>query len=86
MWIKFLDSVAGLNFAYRQGQEVDLRVDIAKGFVNAGQARRMSAAETAAATGARVEYAVGAAAETAATRAPGARRRTLKNLGGLLPS
>ena len=38
MHIQFTDSVAGANFAYRKGQKVDLRVDIAKSFITTGKA------------------------------------------------
>ena len=38
MKIKFTTSVAGSNFAYREGQVVDLREDIAKEFIRCGQA------------------------------------------------
>lgn len=78
MWIKFTDSVAGDRFAYRRGQRIDLRVDIAKGFIKAGQAEALSAEE--------IELAVGGAVETAARRPAGpARRRSFRNLGGLIP-
>lgn len=38
MKIKFTDSVAGANFAYQMGETHDLRPDLAKPFVRAGQA------------------------------------------------
>lgn len=38
MKIRFTDSVAGANFAYRKNQVVDLRVDLAKEFLRARQA------------------------------------------------
>jgi hypothetical protein len=71
MKIKFTDSVAGANFAYRKNQVVDLRIDLARGFVKAGQAVEFVDAD-------QVEAAVSVAPETASRRP---RRRVL---GGLL--
>ena len=79
MKIKFLDSVAGANFAYRRNQVVDLRVDVAKEFIRAKQAIVVVDDVPAA-----QQTATAAAPEVAAQRA-GGRRRNLRNLGGLLP-
>lgn len=77
MRIQFTDSVAGARFAYRTGEKVILRDDIARGFIKCGQAVRIDEDE--------VETAVAGPVETTARRTGGSRRRTLKNLGGLLP-
>ncbi len=42
MLIQFTTSVAGANFAYRNKQKVDLRVDLARSFIKAGQAVAIS--------------------------------------------
>lgn len=44
MKIKFTTSVAGARFAYRSGQVVELRPDLAKEFLKAGQAVRVEEA------------------------------------------
>lgn len=80
MKIKFTDSVAGANFAYRRGQVVDLRVDLALGFVKAGQAVRHE--DPPAPLPEQVETAVAAAPENAAA---GKRGRRKGVLGGLFP-
>ena len=41
MKIQFNTSVAGANFAYRNKQVADLRPDLAKAFLRAGQAVRV---------------------------------------------
>lgn len=73
MKIKFVDSVAGVNFAYRMGQVADLRVDVAREFLDARQAVIVPDDE---------EQAVAAAPENTARRT--GRRRSVRNLGGLL--
>lgn len=45
MKILFTESVAGVNFAYRPGEEFDLRDDIALGFLRANQAIPVREAE-----------------------------------------
>lgn len=73
MRIQFTTSVAGANFAYRRKQKVDLRVDLARGFIKAGQAVEIAGD---------VEEAVVHAPEKAVSR----RRRRGGMLGGLLAS
>jgi hypothetical protein len=80
MKIRFITSVAGANFAYRPKQVIDLRIDLARGFIKAGVAvEHVEERETATVT----------APETATARvetgAPRGRRRSIRNLGGLLP-
>lgn len=75
MRIQFTDSVAGARFAYRCGEKADLRIDIARAFVKAGQAVPIADEP---------ETAVANAVETTAKRT-GGKRRTIRNLGGLLP-
>lgn len=75
MRIQFTTGVAGARFAYEPGDEVELPAKDALPFVRAGQATVLRDGD--------VERAVEAPAETAARR--GGKRRTLKNLGGLLP-
>lgn len=81
MKIQFLTSVAGERFAYRAKQVVDLRVDLAKGFIKAGQAVEVRAPESAPAPlPAQVETATVAASENAAA----GRRGKRKGFGGLI--
>ena len=42
MMIQFTTSVAGANFAYRNKQKVDLRIDLARTFIKSGQAVAIS--------------------------------------------
>ena len=69
MWIQFTTSVAGARFAYRNKQQVDLRVDLARGFIRAGQAVAIEAP---------IEEAVASAPEQAVVR-----RGKKRGLGGL---
>ena len=71
MLIQFTTSVAGANFAYRTKQKVDLRVDLARSFIKAGQAVAVSDG---------VEEAVVAAPERAVSRR--GRRRGIAGLFG----
>jgi len=43
MKIQFTTSVAGARFAYHEGEKVELRDDIARSFVDAGQAVEVKA-------------------------------------------
>lgn len=78
MRITFLESVAGANYAYDPEETVDLPPEQARAFVKRGQAVLAVDAANAAAP----EAAVTGPAETAMQ--PRARRRNLRNLGGLL--
>lgn len=83
MKIRFLDSVAGASFAYRRNQVVDLRIDLARGFIKAGQAVEHVDPEEARVEP--VETATAAAPEAAARGGRPRKPRNLRNLGGLLP-
>ncbi len=73
MKIRFIQGVAGHRFAYEPGDEPDLRVDIAQGFIKQGVAVRVDDPA--------LETAVVAAPETAAARPR--RRRSVRGLLGL---
>lgn len=77
MLIQFTTSVSGANFDYEFDEKVELREDIALGFVKAGQAVPVRDER---------EMAVAGPSETAVSqpRVRGIRKRTLRNLGGLL--
>lgn len=77
MKIEFTTGVAGARFAYEPGEQVDLPIDQARAFIKARQAVQVVEPLP-------LEAAAKTAPETASGR--GGRRRTLKNLGGLLPS
>ncbi len=82
MRIQFTDSVAGARFAYRIGEKVTLDDDVARDFIKSRQAIELK--DEVPVREALVEAAVAAAPEQAVTR--GARRRkSIRNLGGLLP-
>lgn len=75
MRIEFIAGVAGARFSYEPGEKVDLRDDLALSFVRQGVAKPDLDG---------VELAIAPAPENAAKRV-GVRRRTIRNLAGLLP-
>lgn len=74
MKIIFNESVVGKNYEYHADEEHDVPEAMARRYVRSGAARMAGAAP---------EAAVVEPAENAAQ--PRARRRNLRNLGGLLP-
>lgn len=84
MKVKFLTSVAGVNFAYRPKKEYDLPERIARDFIRAGQAvevREAPALERAAAQA--VETAVESAPEQAVSRVGNGKRNRRGRVLGL---
>lgn len=83
MKIRFLTSVAGVNFSYRPKKEYDLPEHIARDFIRAGQAVEVREDAAAARTAAQeIETAVAPAPEQAVSRGNGkAGRRRGKVLG-----